>query len=460
MFVALGESPDLGKTGPRSGSASLVRALSDAMDPTVVLRRIVDQALVLVPGAEGSVVELVDTDDLVYVCAAGNLAGSEGVRVPSTGSLSGLAVATRQVLICDDAESDNRVDLGACRQVGVVSMLCVPLLQTAGAVGVLKVASSQARAFTPRDIHVLSRLAEFISTTVATASEFSRLIDQVVNSNDCLPPNSAGLIDPDDDDIAWFVANVIRPGIAPDINTRRQIESILQHSDFQVVYQPILDLSNGRLVGAEALARFTPLPYRPPDMWFADAEHAGLGVELELAAARAALAALPHLPDTIRLSINVGPTGIATPELIDIIEAAGPHRVIIELTEHLKVEDYPRLNQRLAVLRRQHTLLAIDDTGAGISSLTHILKLAPDVIKLDREITSGIDIDPVRRALTSALVTFARESGATVVAEGIENNSEVSTLQDLGVTYGQGFHLGRPAPAEHLHQHTTVATSL
>ena len=405
-------------------------------------------------------VELLDADHLVYVCATGSLTGSAGVRVPSLGSLSGLAVSSRRVLICDDSETDQRVDRGLCRRVGAISMLCVPLLQQGGAVGVLKVSSSEAKAFTLRDVNVLTRLAEFISTTVATASEFSRLVGRVITSPDLQSPTPAGLIDPDDDDVAWFVANVIRPGIAPDVAAQRRIESVLHNSSFEILYQPIFELNTGLLVGAEALTRFTPLPYRSPDTWFAEAEHVGLGLQLELATARAALAALPLLPCSIRLSLNVGPKAITTSEMIQMVEAAGAHRVVVELTEHLQVEDYPKLKLHLAGLRRQHVLLAIDDTGAGISSLTHVLKLAPDVIKLDREITSGVDIDPVRRALTSALTTFAAESGATIVAEGIETSAELSVLQTLGVKFGQGFYLGRPAPPEQLERHSAATSWL
>lgn len=432
---------------PGVGGAALIRALSEAVDPRAVLRRIVDQALVLLPGANGTVVELVDGDDLVYVCASGSLSGSVGARVPLINSLSGRSIAEKRVLRSDDTEVDHRVDLHACRQVGVRSMVCVPLAHAAGPVGVLKAASSQPGGFTDRDVQVLSRLAEFIATTVATVSEFSRMITRIVQPTKLTEPSE---VDGDDDDVAWFIANVIRPGVSPVIDLRQKIESVLDSGSFEMLYQPIVELGTGRLVAAEALARFTSLPYRPPDVWFSEAERAGLGVDLELAAVRSALAPIPFVADDIRIAINVGAAAICTHELAGIVEAAGPERVILELTEHLKVEDYPKLNAQLRDLRQQGAHLAIDDTGAGISSLTHVLKLAPDVIKLDREITSGVDLDPVRRALTSALIRFAAESGACVVAEGIENASELATLRDLGVVYGQGFHLGRPGPSSDL----------
>lgn len=426
----------------------MVRALSEAVDPHAVLRRIVDQALALLPGADGAVVELVDNEDLVAVAASGSLTRFLGDRLPVKASLSGLSVVTQCVLRSDDTELDSRVDRALCRRTETRSLLCVPLSRPSGPVGVLKAASSQPGAFTDRDVHVLSRLAEFIAAAVATASEFSRVIARIVEDPAGTADESPA--DTDDDDIAWFIARVIRPELPPIVDLRRRIETVLDDGSFEILYQPIVDLGCGKLFGAEALARFTVLPYRAPDVWFSEAERAGLGVELELAAVRAALAPLPFLPDDLRISLNVGASTLATSELAEMVSSAGPDRVILELTEHLKVEDYPRLNARLAPLRKRNTFLAIDDTGAGISSLTHVLKLAPDVIKLDREITSGIDFDPVRRALTSALVGFAAESGALVVAEGIETASELTTLQDLGVLYGQGFYLGRPAPSTDL----------
>jgi EAL domain-containing protein (putative c-di-GMP-specific phosphodiesterase class I) len=88
----------------------------------------------------------------------------------------------------------------------------------------------------------------------------------------------------------------------------------------------------------------------------------------------------------------------------------------------------------------------IDDAGAGFSSLKHVLRLHPDVIKLDLALTHDIDSDPVRRALAASLVAFAREIGATIVAEGIETHGELETLRALGVTHGQGYYLARPGP--------------
>jgi EAL domain-containing protein (putative c-di-GMP-specific phosphodiesterase class I) len=136
------------------------------------------------------------------------------------------------------------------------------------------------------------------------------------------------------------------------------------------------------------------------------------------------------------------------PELRDLVCAAPAGRLILELTEHTAIEDYAKLVAALRVLRRAGTRIAIDDTGSGYSSLGHILKLAPDFIKLDRDLVSGIDVDPVRRALAASLVSFAAETGAQIIAEGVETEDELHVLRRLGVRNAQGYHLGRPAPLE------------
>jgi EAL domain-containing protein (putative c-di-GMP-specific phosphodiesterase class I) len=121
-------------------------------------------------------------------------------------------------------------------------------------------------------------------------------------------------------------------------------------------------------------------------------------------------------------------------------------RLVLELTEHSRVDDYPRLLGSLDALRYQGVRVAVDDTGAGYAGLHHILRLLPDILKLDVDLIRGIDTDPIRRALTGSLVAFAAELGAAVIAEGIETPEELKTLDDLGVTWGQGYHLARPGP--------------
>jgi EAL domain-containing protein (putative c-di-GMP-specific phosphodiesterase class I) len=211
-----------------------------------------------------------------------------------------------------------------------------------------------------------------------------------------------------------------------------------------MVFQPVYDLEAGDVFAYEALARFPIEPYRPPSDWFADAAEVGLGVELELAAIESAIAEIDGLPDGVRLAINVSPLTALSPHFFNVL-APRAHRVIIEVTEHERVEDYDALNDALAPLRALGASIAIDDVGAGFASLTHILKLAPDIVKLDLSLTRGIAADPARDALASSLVDFASGIDATIGAEGIETQSELDRLRLLKVRYGQGFHLGVPA---------------
>lgn len=230
------------------------------------------------------------------------------------------------------------------------------------------------------------------------------------------------------------------------LRQRERIRGVLSGDGLQVVLQPIVELAGGRVVAAEALSRFADEPVRSPDSWFADAAAVGLGVELELAAIRAALAQLDALPTGARLSLNVSPAALLAPELAEALAAVPGERLAVELTEHAPVEDYAAMAAALTGLRGRGVQLMIDDAGSGFSSLKHILGLHPDVIKLDLSLTRDIDRDPVRRALAASLVAFARETKATIVAEGIETAGELEALRALGVAEGQGYYLARPAP--------------
>lgn len=228
---------------------------------------------------------------------------------------------------------------------------------------------------------------------------------------------------------------------------RLRIDDVLADELFHPVFQPIVELATGRVLGVEALTRFTAEPSRSPDLWFAEAADVGLGFELEVAAVRAVLRERVHVPGDPYVSINMAPATVLDERLATLSDAltAG---VTVEITEHAAVADYEALTATLRSLREAGVKLAIDDAGSGFASLRHILRLQPDLIKLDMTITRDIDGDPVRRALAASLVTFAAEIGATLVAEGIESSAEMRVLRDLGVPCGQGYGLARPGPAQ------------
>ena len=225
---------------------------------------------------------------------------------------------------------------------------------------------------------------------------------------------------------------------------RREVETVLNGEALHMVFQPIAELGTGRIVGVEALARFQCEPRRPPNEWFAQAANVGLGVELEIAAVRNALADLNLLPAQTYMSVNVSPPAVTMPGLADALAALPSGQVVVELTEHSRVENYALLIDALDGLRQIGVRTAVDDAGAGYAGLQHILRLHPDIIKLDTDLTRGIDTDPVRRALGASLLTFADDIGAAIIAEGIETPEELDTLRSLGVPSGQGYHLARP----------------
>lgn len=224
-----------------------------------------------------------------------------------------------------------------------------------------------------------------------------------------------------------------------------RVRDLLRRGGPTMVVQPIVDLATGRIAGAEALARFPDATQRSPEEWFADAAAAGLALELELAAIRAALGMLPHLPAAAYLSINASPDTVISEGLVELLAAAPADRLVLELTEHIEVVDYAALAGPLNRLRWHGVRLAVDDAGSGYASLQHILNLAPDIIKLDAALVRDVDTDPARLSLAASLKLFADRIGATVVAEGIETEREHAALRDLGIGHGQGYYLGHPA---------------
>ena len=134
-----------------------------------------------------------------------------------------------------------------------------------------------------------------------------------------------------------------------------------------------------------------------------------------------------------------------TPAAHDLLLPHTGRGLVVEVTEHTQVVDYQPLREGLQPLREAGIRLGIDDAGAGFASLQHILQLQPDVIKLDISLVRGVDTDPARTALTKSLVGFAADIGAALIAEGIETAAEHTRLRELGVGYGQGFYLARPA---------------
>jgi EAL domain-containing protein (putative c-di-GMP-specific phosphodiesterase class I)/AmiR/NasT family two-component response regulator len=225
---------------------------------------------------------------------------------------------------------------------------------------------------------------------------------------------------------------------------RARICGVMERDELDIAFQPIVRLDSRKIVGYEALARFTGVPDRRPNVWFDEAHEVGLGVELELWAVRMACERSASLPDGAFMAVNVSPATMERPDLLALLVGAHVNHVVLEVTEHAPVEDYPRFRVAIGRVRELGAKLAVDDAGAGFASLRHILELDAELIKLDGSLTHSLEIDPRRRSLAAALIEFGRESGASVLAEHIESELQLCELRRLGVRYGQGFHLGRP----------------
>jgi EAL domain-containing protein (putative c-di-GMP-specific phosphodiesterase class I) len=224
-----------------------------------------------------------------------------------------------------------------------------------------------------------------------------------------------------------------------------RIESVLAHDAVRMVYQPIYQLDDHKIVGFEALSRFTEEPVRTPDIWFEEAAKVGLDIPLEIKTIELSLQLFEKLPANTYLSVNISPKTILESELHRVFSGWPVDRILLEVTEHAVIEHYDSIAERIMKLRSQGLRIAVDDAGAGYSSFKHILKLAPDIIKIDLSITRDIDTVFSHQALASAFLSFADATQCTIIAEGVETQSELETLRKLGVHKAQGYLLGRPA---------------
>ncbi len=256
------------------------------------------------------------------------------------------------------------------------------------------------------------------------------------------------------DVLAHAASVILEPGVRERAR-RAEIEGrlgpVIRRRGPVVVLQPIVDLATGLRIGAEALSRFPREWDKAPDVCFAEAHSVGLGHQLELLALDRAADHLAVVPGYV--AMNVSPETLLLPECTELLGRLPLPRVLLELSEHEQVASYAALTSILTPLRAAGMRLAIDDVGAGFSSLRHIVLTAPDVIKIDRSLVLGVSSDPVLTTLVRSLVDFGHGCGAGVVAEGIETAIDAAALRSLGVDYGQGWHFGRPGGVDELLSH-------
>jgi EAL domain-containing protein (putative c-di-GMP-specific phosphodiesterase class I) len=212
--------------------------------------------------------------------------------------------------------------------------------------------------------------------------------------------------------------------------------------DFDVVFQPIVDLASRTVIAYEALSRFpagaSPLSH------FADPTRLGGDVDLELTAVEKAVNAAWALPAWVPITVNVSPLSLDAPDLKKIF-ATSDRPVGIEITEYHRVTNYPRLRALIEVLSPWKVF--IDGSGAGYSTLDHIRFLQPNVIKLSASLTAHLDGAGHDMSLIESFVSMAKDSGGSVLASALESESHAKRAVDLGIEFGQGFLFGRPQSA-------------
>ena len=227
----------------------------------------------------------------------------------------------------------------------------------------------------------------------------------------------------------------------------KRITKLIGERAMQIHQQPIHAIASGKPVGVECLARFPDALMRGPDKWFDEAAEVGRGLELELLAVESALDSLKHVPEGIYASVNVSPDTIISGALHQVLQRAGKTNLVVEVTEHQKVDDFAALKKALEPISR-YARIAIDDVGSGYAGLRHLVDLAPDMLKLDMTLTRDIHKDLARCALVGAMVRFAEAIGSKLIAEGIEHAEEAEVLKKLGVEFGQGYYFAKPMPVE------------
>ncbi|CAM4259035.1 EAL domain-containing protein (putative c-di-GMP-specific phosphodiesterase class I) [Paenibacillus endophyticus] len=236
---------------------------------------------------------------------------------------------------------------------------------------------------------------------------------------------------------------------------RRAIDQIICDRMIYPVYQPIVSLQKqGKIFGYESLTRTVDRSWfaGPMDL-FLFAEKEGLTYTLDRLAREKAIDGCISLAPDQKLFINVMAQIMEDPsfspgQTLSLLEQhkLSPHHVVFEITERNSIADFGTVKKALEHYRSQGYQIAIDDVGAGYSSLQSIVELRPDYLKVDRSIVQNIHLDEMKEHILYTLIQLALKMDISVIAEGIELEEELAKVREMGVQYAQGYLLGRPAP--------------
>lgn len=237
------------------------------------------------------------------------------------------------------------------------------------------------------------------------------------------------------------------------LSRKLHLADIIDRAHLSVAYQPIVDLTSRSIAGYEALCRGPQgTPFEVADFLFSSSHELELAHELDEACRRLILSRRPDWPSSRLLFVNVLPDAIATgltqPDaLVELLRGSGisPRQVVLEMLERGRVNDWKAFRKRLAAFREAGFQLACDDVGTGVSSLRLVPEVEPDFLKVDLSLVRGIHESRAQQGVVVTLVELAARVGAEVICEGIEQPEELDVIESLGVRYGQGFLLARPA---------------
>lgn len=235
---------------------------------------------------------------------------------------------------------------------------------------------------------------------------------------------------------------------------RQHLEDILDNTRLMTLLQPILDLSEGRLMGFEALSRGpSNSPLHAPQALFKVAELHGLQTRLDWACVHSALKTFALLKLPGQLFVNLSPCSMldaafSSERILEALAEVGMSscQLIIEITENACNLDYGVLREAATRLRTVGIEVAMDDLGEGFSSLRLWSELKPTFVKIDKHFISGIHEDPHKIQFVRSITQLAEGANTRVIAEGVESVSELAVLQDIGIRYVQGYLIGRPSP--------------
>lgn len=228
--------------------------------------------------------------------------------------------------------------------------------------------------------------------------------------------------------------------------------NIIQHTQLTAVFQPILDMNQAKVIGFEGLIRgpADSVLHTPIEL-FSVANTCGMVTEVEYLARHVVLESFAKLGLEGKVFLNISPNILLQKyskkdDTLKYIEALGlqPSQVIIELTENSQSLNYQLLRDATQHYRKQGFEIAIDDLGEGFSGLRLWSEIRPDYVKIDKHFIHNINLDPVKLQFARSIQEIAEKSGAQVIAEGIETHAELMAVRDLGIAFGQGYHIAKP----------------